>query len=532
MNKRHYSSHVRPFLVLLFALLLLALIGCAGTVSFAETPLDADLRVRMADASRVLHVSRTGLQRAVDFARSRPDLFNREKNKAQDLLTRQDKLVIWSTWSSVLDSLAALDAIRGVWKDYSLLQEKARRNVTFALNQASFLAAYRYALEFIGLSDRNSSLNVILDEAVPELGITAGNFSRFKFRFLNGAVATEFSALQVIGASYGRKGVPQALRLAIDEDSAFIWNMGKGKGHVLTFKNALAVVQKAAFTAWFPVQKNVSEWMGDTKVHRVGTHLISGEQIVSMRERLQPGDILFERHEWYLSNMGLPGFWTHAALYVGTPGERRAFFVDPETTAWVKGQGIADGDLESLLKQRYPKAYAAGTTAVENGHAPRVLEAISEGVSFTSLEQSGASDSIAVLRPRLAKREKAQTLVRAFHYSGRPYDFNFDFETDASLVCSELVYKTYEPAAETKGLRFPLDEIMGRKVSTPNGMVRQFDEQHGSAEAQTDLVLFLDGFEKEKRAVESTLEQFRASWRRPNWHILIQQAPEELAAGH
>jgi hypothetical protein len=62
-------------------------------------------------------------------------------------------------------------------------------------------------------------------------------------------------------------------------------------------------------------------------------------------------------------------------------------------------------------------------------------------------------------------------------------------------------------------------------------MVRQFDEQNGSREAQTDFVLFLDGFEKEKRAVESTPVEFRKSWTRPNWHILIQDAPREIKAG-
>jgi hypothetical protein len=68
---------------------------------------------------------------------------------------------------------------------------------------------------------------------------------------------------------------------------------------------------------------------------------------------------------------------------------------------------------------------------------------------------------------------------------------------------------------------------MGRKVSTPNNMVRQFVEQAGTPAAQADFVLFLDGFEKEKRAVESTQEQFRTSGQRPNWHILIQDAPVE-----
>jgi uncharacterized protein YycO len=371
-------------------------------------------------------------------------------------------------------------------------------------------------------------LNTILDEAVPELGIAAGTYSDFKFRFLNVAIATEFSALEVIAKEYVDGGEPADLDAMIKEDSRFIWKMGAGKGYLLTFKNALAVVRKSAFVAWFPVQKNVSEWMGDTKVHRQGLNLISSDQIEMLRARLRPGDILYERREWHLSNMGLPGFWTHAALYVGTPEERRSYFSDLETTAWVKSLGIADGDLEDLLRKRYPEAYAKATHPLEEAHMPRILEAIAEGVCFTSLEHSAAADSIGVLRPRLAKPEKARALLRAFHYSGRPYDFNFDFETDATLVCSEVVYKVYAPGPGMKGMDFPITEVMGRKVSTPNNMVRQFAERFGTDDAQADLVVFLDGFEKERRAVESTPERFCSSWRRPNWHILIQKPPAAL----
>jgi len=521
-DSRRYLQLRTVTLVLVFA----SLTCVAAMASCPSAAAAGDSQAHVAADCRAFGIARAGLQRAVEFARSRPDLFGPEKETRKGLLTRQDRLAVWNTWSSVLDSLAALDAIRnGVGKP-GLFREDDRCGAGFALGYACFLAGYRYGLEFIALTDRNRSLDTVLDEAVPELGITAGTFGRFKFRFLNVAAATEFSALEIIDKSCPDNG-PRELRTAIDEDSGIIWRMGKGKGPALTVKNALAIARKTAFAAWFPVQKNVSEWMGDTQVHRRGTHLISRDQINSMVKRLEPGDILFERHEWYLSNMGLPGFWTHSALYVGTPEERRAFFSDPEAVAWVRGRGINDGDIEKLLKDRYPGAYAVAANPAENGHLPRVLEAISEGVSFTSLEHSCAADSIGVVRPRLTKAEKAMAVFRAFHYWGRPYDFNFDFSTDSSLVCSELVYKAYEPAPGMKGIRFPVSEIMGRKVSTPNNMVRSFDEQYGAVDARSDFVLFFDGIEKERRAVESTCEQFRKSWRRPNWHILIQKPPEQ-----
>ena len=506
-------------------LLLIISFACPLLTSAAPVPPDLAFRKRIADDTRTFGIARNGLRRATAFARSRPDLFSPGKKQGKELMPREDKLAVWNTWSVVLDSMAALDGIRRGHGGFQLFQDKERRNASFCLANAAFLAGYRSALELIAMADKNPALDIILNEPVAELGIPAGSFNRFKFRFLNVAIATEFAALQVIDKSYANG--PPELRSAMDEDSAVVWGMGKGTGHVLTMKNALAVVQKTGFSAWFPVQKGVSAWMGDTKVARKQSHLISSQQITEMGKRLQPGDILFERHEWYLSNLGLPGFWTHVALYVGTPEERRRLFNDPEVKAWVATLGIADGDFEALLAQRYPTAYSRSNIRLDQGRPARILEAISEGVSFTTLEYTGSADSIAVIRPRLSRRDKAHAILRAFYYSGRPYDFNFDFETDSALVCSELIFKAYEPGNGMPGMRFPVTEVLGRKVSTPNNMVRQFSEQAGGSSPQADFVLFLDGYEKQKRAVESTPEQFRASWQRPNWHILIQDKPVE-----
>lgn len=482
------------------------------------------LRLRYLQDLRGFQTARELLQKAEAFARSKPEILSPER--IQGLIPREKKLVIWTTWSTILQAQTELDSLQQDWRSDIYARNKERRNTAFSLTHAAFLCNYRYGLELISLAEANPALDVILNEPVPELGIPEGTYDRCKFRFLNTVVASEFSALRVLDRTFVHND--PALRAAIAEDSARIWSMGKGRGPVLTAKNALVALKKTGLNTWFPVQKSLSGWMGDTKVRRRGRHLIALEQVAAAQSRLQPGDIFFERHEWYLSNLGLPGFWTHAALYVGTVEERRSYFGDPQVQAWVRGQGIPDGDFERLLQLRYPAAYARAA-APQVGHSPRVLEAISEGVVFTSLEQAGESDSLAVVRPRLDRREKAQALLRAFHYSGRPYDFNFDFATDAALVCSELVFKAYEPGQGLQGLRFPISEVLGRKVSTPNDMVRQFDEQAGLSAAQCEFVLFLDGFEKEKRAVESAEEAFRKSWERPNWHVLFQAPPTETA---
>jgi hypothetical protein len=265
--------------------------------------------------------------------------------------------------------------------------------------------------------------------------------------------------------------------------------------------------------------------MGDTRVYREGVALISRDLIASIRPSLRPGDVLFERREWYLSNIGLPGFWTHIALYIGTPEERRAAFADPETREWVKAQGEPSGELEALLASRLPEAWKISASG-EHGDPRRVIEAIGEGVSFTSLEHSAAADSLGVLRPRLTSREKAIAIVRAFGYAGRPYDFEFDFLSDDALVCSELVFKAYEPGAEMKGLALEVQELAGRRIVPPNEIVRQWSREAGAGEAQFDFVLFLDGSEKGRTATRATEAALRESWARPKWHIVTTMSPK------
>lgn len=510
------------------ACLTLAEPGRAGQTQPAEPVVLAlmgsqHLQQRLAADRRTLERCRQSLQELLRYMASRPDVFPAEKLPEKRLLSGSAKIVVRSAWQRLSDNLLALEAIKQANGDFYKIKAAPLERESFRLFCGAFFAQHRYGLQFIAITENDPSLDVVLNEAAPELGLREGAYADLKFHYLNVAIAAQFAALEAARAYY-KEPADDGLAAAMRDDRQYIWSRGWGQGEKLTAKNGLRIVQRAGFAAWLPVQQGVSEWMGDTKVWRRDAALISQRQIRDIAARLEPGDLLFERREWYLSNVGLPGFWAHAALYVGTPQERRAFFAgDEELCAWLARQGARACDFEKLLKVQHPAAYALCMQAQEAGHAPRVIEAISEGVSFTTLEHSAACDSLAVLRPRLSKKEKARAVAKAFAYSGRPYDFNFDFLTDASLVCSELLYKCYEPAPGFTGLTFPLQDMLGRMVTPPNDMVRQFDSRYGTPGQQTDFVLFYDGREFERKAVASSVEEFRKSWARPKWHVLTKE---------
>ena len=484
----------------------------AATVIFtAAAPAPVEKRE---SESQIIARCDAGMADVLQFVRSKPELFKTER---EGLFAIEEKREIWNTWKRFLEYELALETIARAHSKYYELDGTDEVN-SFYVGYGASVTQYRYALEFLELTSSNTALDKLLDESVPDIGLESNGYSKFKFQFLNAGHGLEFAARELVFASYSRNNPPPNNEV-LRAHAKRIWEMGKGRGQKMTVQNASKIVRKIGFSAWLPIQTGVSEWMGDTKVYRVKESLITDEQIASLK--LEPGDIMLERRDWYLSNIGLPGFWPHAALYVGTIEERRKYFDDPEVKAWVKKQGEESGDLETLLRRTYSDAYS-WTDKSEHGHPYRVLEAVSEGVIFTTLEHSAAADTMAVLRPKRSKKEKAAALYRAFYYVGRPYDFNFDFDTDASLVCTELVCKAYEPNADSTGLKFPVDTMLGRKVVPANLIVKQFDESFGTPDQQLELVQFLDANEKAKRSLPSTVDSFRQSWRRPKWHILMQ----------
>lgn len=452
--------------------------------------------------------TRAALHDLLDATKLKTEIFPIDRAVKQQFIKREQRLIAVQTWQTFLDKLQILDELG---EQYELIYKnayKADKKQAFYISYAAFLVRYRYALEFIDFFENYSAMNTVLNEAVPELELQQGSYKKTKLYYLNSMRSAEFIRLNTLYQWY-RQGDHSTLTMDINADVAVIFRAGIGVGAKQTLRNALRIVQDTGFTIWFPLQKEVSEWMGNVKIYRTKLDLVSTAQIKDMHGLLQPGDIILERREWFLSNIGLPGYWPHAALYVGTAAERQAYFN--------KGS-----DLEGYLIKHYPDAYKKSLLAQKDGHVPRVIEAISEGVDFTTLEHSIAADSVVILRPRLSLAEKEIAIQRAFHFSGRPYDFNFDFLTDSALVCTELIYKVYEPSALYIGIKFPLRSLMGRQLMTANDIAEMFDKNYGTASQQLDFISFYDGHEWQQQAALTDIDSFRASWKRPKWYKWVQ----------
>ena len=261
---------------------------------------------------------------------------------------------------------------------------------------------------------------------------------------------------------------------------------------------------------WFPVQKNVANMMGNSYVSSRHDKFISLEQITELKKVLEPGDILVQRRNWYASNVGIPGFWAHGALYVGTLQDMYEYFDELFPTSGYH-------DLDELLEKEYPKLWQQFKGTDMHNHPYAVIEGKSPGIILQSLEESAHADYLAALRPRLSKKDKFASILRAFESFGKPYDYNFDFETRDELVCSELIYDAYQAIGEKKGLHFELTMTSGRKIVSPNDMVKKYYDERGSESRELDFIYFLDGNEELGKAFIKDEKAFVLTWQRPKY---------------
>lgn len=158
--------------------------------------------------------------------------------------------------------------------------------------------------------------------------------------------------------------------------------------------------------------------------------------------QLRAGDVLLEKTPFRLTDLMIPGYWGHAAIWVGSETELRELGVWDHPVVRPHQEGIRRGK--------------------------SVIEALRNGVVLNSFSHFLNVDDLAVLRPSQPDRAvQAARVLRAFRQLGKAYDFNFDVESTDRIVCSELIYQVYTE------MPWPTSKQLGRATISPDQIAQR-----------------------------------------------------------
>lgn len=221
---------------------------------------------------------------------------------------------------------------------------------------------------------------------------------------------------------------------------AFIKLRFKYLWHALTRRGAIS----KKITSFFILEK-AGRVIADIGIH--DDSRVTPELQKQLADFLQAGDVIVTRHDFVASNLFLPGYWPHAALYIGSDIERNEIGVE----------------LDDKIVQRWKGEI-------------RILEAQKDGVLFRPLAETLDVDEIVVLRPNLDKKQIAKALARAVQHEGKGYNFDFDFFSSDQLVCTEVIFRAYDGLGE---LAFELIERAGRLSLSAEDLLNMAMNQKG-----------------------------------------------------
>jgi len=178
------------------------------------------------------------------------------------------------------------------------------------------------------------------------------------------------------------------------------------------------------------------------------------EVLADIRGSLQAGDILLEKTPFRLTDKLIPGYWGHAAVWIGTEEE-------------LKELGIWGNPLVARYRDEISKGKL-------------VVEALRSGVEMNTLTHFLNIDSIGILRkPDLSREARANTIIQTLRQVGKPYDFNFDVESKERVYCSKLVYLTYS------NMEWPTKKSLGRTTFTPDDVAVKATTRDGTLQLVT-----------------------------------------------
>ena len=207
------------------------------------------------------------------------------------------------------------------------------------------------------------------------------------------------------------------------------------------FKLRAISVKDFFATLWEKSFNAVSTLIGNTAYH---IHFGTGKLLdkVEVKEDIythaRPMDVILVNAPFKLNAKLIPGYYGHAAVWLGT-----------------KEQLIEIGAWDELSPEVQRK--------IENGQV--LLEARNWGIDLRTLESAMDIDSfVMITKNDISDAERKEKVLLGVKQIGKAFDYNFNAQDFEKLVCSEVVMVVYNE------IEFKLNPKAGLYLITPNNV--------------------------------------------------------------
>ena len=160
-----------------------------------------------------------------------------------------------------------------------------------------------------------------------------------------------------------------------------------------------------------------------------------------LESQLQSYDILLSRNTNHVSAKIIPGYFGHAALWLGADAPQK----------------------RKKLRNLFRKDTVHPASINQKG----IVEALRSGVQVSSIKEFAEGDVFIIIRmPSLTPEQKKSIVTNAAKQMDKPYDFNFDIESPDMVNCTELIYLSCD------FIPWKVSPYMGRYTILPDDILR------------------------------------------------------------
>ena len=216
-------------------------------------------------------------------------------------------------------------------------------------------------------------------------------------------------------------------------------------------------------------------------IYDPSSYQVKGADIRQVLKIAKPGDIFVRGYKNYLDGYFIPGYFSHAGLYLGEvlaaheelivhPKGKALFRTGEQIVVHAMAEGVFMEDLldfcrcDYMALLRFPEQLSRQQNVQPTDIAADKFTP--EELKIAAALAQGETLSFAEAFPAIFKV--------ALNQIGKPYDFQFNFSNYNDLSCTEFVYFCTKSLAWYHGLHLAQKRFLlfAKKVLTPDALVK------------------------------------------------------------